>query len=63
MKCKELHTSVEDIVKHAENNIDKIVRDIGLKVQQSIVFKIQEMPFSLKRIAESIDRHEPMQSP
>ena len=41
------------IEKHASEHIGKIVKDIGTIIAQTTMFKIQEIPFSIKRAVES----------
>ena len=55
-KCNEVHTILESIEKHANEHITKITKDIGIHISQATMFKMQEMPFSIKRVVEQMER-------
>lgn len=53
-KCDELHKNLEVVEKHAKDYSSKMIKDIGIHISQAGFFKIQEIPFSLKRVVESM---------
>jgi hypothetical protein len=42
------------VEKHAKDYTSKIVKDVGIHIMQAGLFKIQEIPFSLKRVIENL---------
>ena len=54
-KCHELHGKLENIEKHSSMHINQVVKDIGLHISQTTMFKITEMPFSIKKVVENMN--------
>lgn len=53
-----LHTKVINIKDQAFNHIETMLKSIGVRVAQAFLFKIQEMPFSLKKIIENLGKED-----
>ncbi len=45
---------METVEKNASDHIDKLVKSIGIHISQAGIFKIQELPFSIKRVIEGL---------
>lgn len=50
VKCEDLHSKIIAIQDQATQYVDKMLKEATIKVSQAVVFKIQEMSFSLKRL-------------
>lgn len=57
-RCEELHGKVIAIQDQAMEYVERMVKDVALRVSQAVVFKIQEMGFSMKRLMEGVGREE-----
>lgn len=55
-KCEELHGKVIAIQEQAMQHVEKMLKEIGIRVSQSVMFKMQELSFSLKRIVEGLGK-------
>jgi hypothetical protein len=57
-KCEDLHSKVISIQDQAHQHVGRIIKDIGIRVSQAVIFKIQEFSFSLKKIVENMNKPE-----
>lgn len=48
---------------HSSEHIEKIIKDIGVHIMQATIFKIQEMPFSIKKVVEIVNTPPELSSP
>lgn len=51
-RCEDLHTRVVAIQEQAMQHVEKMLKEVGIKVAQAVMFKMQELSFSLKKIVE-----------
>lgn len=49
-KCEDLHSRVISIQDQATQHVEKMLKEVGLRVAQAVIFKIQELSFSLKKV-------------
>jgi hypothetical protein len=50
-------------MKHSSEHINKMLKDIGTHIIQTTIFKIQEFPFSIKKVIENMNGSQEMMSP
>jgi hypothetical protein len=57
-RCEDLHSRVIAIQEQAMQHVEKMLKEVGLKVSQAVMFKMQELSFSLKRVVEGLGKEE-----
>jgi hypothetical protein len=55
-RCEDLHGKVIAIQEQAMQHVEKMLKEVGIKVSQTVMFKMQELSFSLKRIVEGLGK-------
>lgn len=55
-RCQDLHTNIVNIQDEGLKHVQKIIKSVGLRISQVLFFKIQQMPFSLKKLVENIGK-------
>lgn len=58
-----MHSDLEKLMKYSSEHIDKMLKDIGTHILQATIFKIQEFPFSIKKVIENMNENQEMASP